>query len=62
GRLLRAALATAAASASSEAEVRIHAKRSTKRSDRGIVTLAMKVVNTRKEVVQEGETLLLVQA
>lgn len=43
-------------------EVRIQAKRVTKRSDRGIVTLAMKVVNGRKEVVQEGETLLLVQA
>jgi len=42
-------------------EVRIQAKRVTKRSDRGIVTLAMKVVNGRKEVVQEGETLLLVQ-
>ncbi|WP_242468462.1 MaoC/PaaZ C-terminal domain-containing protein [Burkholderia plantarii] len=42
-------------------EVRIHAKRMTRRGDRGIVTLAMKVVNTREEVVQEGETLLLVQ-
>jgi acyl dehydratase len=42
-------------------EVRIQAKRATKRSDRGIVTLAMKVMNGRKEVVQEGETLLLVQ-
>ncbi|MDQ7978037.1 MaoC/PaaZ C-terminal domain-containing protein [Paraburkholderia sp. SARCC-3016] len=42
-------------------EVRIQAKRATKRSDRGIVTLAMKVMNRRKEVVQEGETLLLVQ-
>jgi acyl dehydratase len=43
-------------------EVRIQEKRVTKRSDRGIVTLAMKVVNGRKEVVQEGETLLLLQA
>ncbi|ALP68792.1 MaoC/PaaZ C-terminal domain-containing protein [Paraburkholderia caribensis] len=42
-------------------EVRIQAKRVTRRSDRGIVTLAMKVINGRKEVVQEGETLLLVQ-
>jgi acyl dehydratase len=41
--------------------VRIHAKRVTKRTDRGIVTLAMQVMNQRKEVVQDGETLLLVQ-
>jgi 3-hydroxybutyryl-CoA dehydratase len=42
-------------------DVWIQAKRTTKRADRGIVTLAMKVVNGRAEVLQEGETLLLVQ-
>jgi len=35
-------------------EVTIAAKRGTKRPDRGILTLAMKVKNQRGEVVQEG--------
>jgi acyl dehydratase len=42
-------------------EVAIAAKRLTKRDDRGIVTLAMKVVNQRAEVVQDGESQLLIQ-
>jgi acyl dehydratase len=42
-------------------EIAIAAKRLTKRDDRGILTLAMKVVNQRAEVVQDGEHQLLVQ-
>lgn len=47
---------------------RIHArlevteKRATKRPDRGIVTFAMKVLNQRGEVVQEGQTQLMMKA
>jgi acyl dehydratase len=41
------------------AELRVAAKRPTRRPDRGIVTLAMKVLNQRQETVQEGETQLL---
>ena len=44
------------------AELRVTAKRPTRRPDRGIVTLAMKVVNQREETVQEGETQLLMQS
>lgn len=46
---------------------RIHArlwvqgKRQTKRTDRGIVTLGMKVLNQRGDTVQDGETQLLMQ-
>lgn len=42
-----------------QAELKVVAKRLTRRADRGIVTLAMKVVNQRQEIVQEGETQLL---
>ena len=38
------------------------AKRATKRSDRGIVTLGMEVVNQDGFVVQDGESLLLMRA
>lgn len=46
---------------------RIHArlwvstKRPTKRQDRGIVTLGMRVVNQRGETVQDGETQLMMR-
>lgn len=43
------------------AELSVLAKRLTRREDRGIVTLAMKVVNQRRETVQDGETQLLMQ-
>ncbi len=36
-------------------------KRPTKRTDRGIVTLGMKVVKQTGDVVQEGETLLMMR-
>ena len=39
----------------------IRAVRPTKRVDRGIVTLGMTVFNNRDEVVQEGESLLLME-
>ncbi|WP_213993433.1 MaoC/PaaZ C-terminal domain-containing protein [Sodalis sp. dw_96] len=41
------------------AEITINAKRPTKRDDRGIVTLGIKVINDKAVVVQEGETQLL---
>ncbi|MDR5758592.1 MaoC/PaaZ C-terminal domain-containing protein [Caballeronia sp. LZ035] len=40
-------------------EVEVVAKRPTKRTDRGIATLRLKVLNQAREVVQDGETLLL---
>jgi acyl dehydratase len=43
-----------------QAEVTVHARRETKRSDRGILTLAFKVMNQRGEVVQEGTNELMV--
>ena len=39
----------------------VTAKRETEKPDRGIVTLARRVLNQRDEVVQEGETDLMVQ-
>jgi 3-hydroxybutyryl-CoA dehydratase len=42
------------------AEIEIAAKRETKRSDRGIVTLALKVKNQNGEVVQEGTNDLMI--
>jgi 3-hydroxybutyryl-CoA dehydratase len=39
--------------------IEVAAERPTKRPDRGLVTLAMKVVKQTGEVVQEGESLLL---
>lgn len=41
------------------AEIEIIAKRLTKRSDRGIATMHLKVFNQHGEVVQEGETLMM---
>lgn len=43
-----------------QARFTVHAKRVTRREDRGIVTLAVEVRNQRGEVVQEGQTLLMV--
>ena len=43
------------------AELSVIAKRQTRREDRGIVTLGMKVLNQRNETVQDGETQLLMQ-
>jgi acyl dehydratase len=43
------------------AELSVAAKRPTRREDRGIVTLGMKVLNQRNETVQDGETQLLMQ-
>ena len=43
------------------AELAVAAKRQTRREDRGIVTLKMKVLNQRDETVQDGETQLLMQ-
>jgi acyl dehydratase len=43
------------------AELAVVAKRQTRREDRGIVTLGMRVLNQRGETVQEGETQLLMQ-
>ncbi|MDR5780780.1 MaoC/PaaZ C-terminal domain-containing protein [Caballeronia sp. LZ065] len=40
-------------------EVEVVGKRPTKRADRGIATLRLKVLNQAHEVVQDGETLLL---
>ncbi|MPT22021.1 MAG: acyl dehydratase [Starkeya sp.] len=37
----------------------VHAKRQTRRADRGIVTFNVNVVNQNGEVVQEGQTLLM---
>ncbi|WP_425106002.1 MaoC family dehydratase [Ancylobacter sp.] len=37
----------------------VHAKRPTRRADRGIVTFNVNVVNQNGEVVQEGQTLLM---
>ena len=37
----------------------VHARRTTRREDRGIVTFDVKVVNQKGEVVQEGQTLLM---
>ncbi len=42
-----------------QAEIEIAAKRETKRTDRGIVTLAFKVKNQNGEVVQEGTNELM---
>lgn len=42
------------------AEVRVVAKRATRRPDRGIVTLAFRLRNQRDETVQEGENDLMV--
>ncbi|XBS70758.1 MaoC/PaaZ C-terminal domain-containing protein [Acerihabitans sp. KWT182] len=43
------------------ADIAIVAKRATKRDDRGIVTLGIKVINDKAVVVQEGETQLLMR-
>jgi acyl dehydratase len=43
------------------AAIRIAAKRPTKRADRGIVTLAMAVLKQTGDVVQEGESLLMMR-
>jgi acyl dehydratase len=43
------------------AELSVLAKRPTRREDRGIVTLGMKVLNQHNETVQDGETQLLMQ-
>jgi acyl dehydratase len=40
---------------------RVVAKRETSKSDRGLITLERKVLNQRDEVVQEGETDLLIE-
>jgi acyl dehydratase len=40
---------------------RVAAKRGTSKPDRGLITLERKVLNQRDEVVQEGETDLLVE-
>jgi len=40
---------------------RVAAKRETSKPDRGLITLERKVLNQRDEVVQEGETDLLVE-
>jgi acyl dehydratase len=40
---------------------RVTAKKETSKPDRGLVTLARTVLNQREEVVQEGETDLLVE-
>ena len=42
------------------AEIEVMAMRETRRADRGIVTLAFKVLNQRREVVQEGTNDLMV--
>ena len=39
----------------------VHAKRPTRRADRGIVTFNVNVVNQNGEVVQEGQTLLMMR-
>lgn len=44
------------------AQLAIKAKRATRKPGRGIVTLEMKVVNQRAEVVQEGETQLMMES
>ena len=43
------------------AAITVAAKRPTKRPDRGIATLAMQVLKQTGEVVQEGETLLMMR-
>ena len=43
------------------ADLCVVAKRPTRREDRGIVTLAMKVLNQRDETIQDGETQLLMR-
>ena len=40
-------------------DIEVIGKRPTKRPDRGIATLRLKVLNQRGEVVQEGETLMM---
>ena len=40
---------------------RVSAKKETDKADRGIVTVERRVVNQRDEVVQEGETDLIVE-
>lgn len=40
----------------------VAAKRATRRADRGIVTLGMRIVNQRGETIQDGETQLMVRA
>lgn len=42
------------------AEIKVAAKRETRRADRGILTLAFEVLNQRGEVVQEGTNDLMV--
>jgi len=44
------------------AQLAVKAKRPTRKPGRGIVTLEMKVVNQRAEVVQEGETQLMMES
>lgn len=39
--------------------IQVQAKRETRRDDRGIATLAMRVLNQHEKVVQDGETQLL---
>lgn len=43
------------------ARITVAAKRATKRDDCGIVTLALQVMNQKEDVIQQGETLLLMQ-
>lgn len=37
----------------------VHARRTTRREDRGIVTFEVKVINQKGDVVQEGQTMLM---
>ncbi len=43
------------------AHIAVAAKRKTKRADRGIATFALRVVNQQDTVIQQGETLLLME-
>jgi len=42
--------------------LRVAEKRATKKPDRGILTLALQVINQKGEVIQEGTNLLMVRA
>ncbi|CAM3646709.1 Acyl dehydratase [Bordetella sputigena] len=44
------------------AQLSVKAKRATRKPGRGIVTLEMKVLNQRGEIVQEGETQLMMES
>ncbi|MDR6951536.1 acyl dehydratase [Ancylobacter sp. 3268] len=41
------------------ARFRVHARRTTRREDRGIVTFEVKVINQHGSVVQDGQTMLM---